>query len=235
MKKAKSILCCALALVFIAIIAYSGYRIAEIQANYKKEADMHHAAMVYKPEPTPDHVNQSIIDLQAEHPDVAGWITIPNTGIDYPFVWYQDNDYYLRRNLNGDYALAGTVFMDFRCQKDFTSQNTILYGHHMKNGSMFGTLKAFGDKDFFDENRRGTIYLPRETLTLTFFAYMLVNSSTEKEIYNAALSDGYFDYVKKNARHYRDLGLTESDRMVTLSTCAYEFDNARMVLLGKVL
>jgi len=235
MKKTKIILCCALASCFIAIIAYSGYRIAEIRDDYKKEAEMRRAAMVYKPEPTPDDVNQGVIDLQAEHPDVVGWVTIPNTGIDYPFVRSKDNDYYLRRDLNGDYALAGTVFMDYRCQKDFTSQNTILYGHHMKNGSMFGTLKSFGGKDFFDNNEYGSIYLPRKSLTLAFFAYIVVNSSTEKEIYNAELSDEYFDYVKKNARHYRDIGLTDSDRIVTLSSCAYEFDNARMVLLGKVL
>jgi len=64
---------------------------------------------------------------------------------------------------------------------------------------------------------------------------MVINPGIEKEIYNASLSDTYFDYVKQNARHFRDVELTESGRIVTLSTCAYEFDNARMVLLGKVM
>jgi len=235
MNKAKTALCCALVLIFLAVIAYSGYRIAGIQADYRQEAAMRREVIAYRPEPMPDTVNQSVIDLQAEYPDVAGWVSVPNTGIDYPFVWYRDNDYYLRRDLNGDHAMAGTIFMDFRCNKDFTSRNTVLYGHHMKNGSMFGTLKAFGDESFFNENGHGTIYLPQETLTLTFFAYMVINPGIEKEIYNASLSDTYFDYVKQNARHYRDVELTESDRIVTLSTCAYEFDNARMVLLGKVM
>jgi sortase B len=104
----------------------------------------------------------------------------------------------------------------------------------MKNGSMFGTLKSFADKDFFETNRYGTIYLPDATLTLEFFAYMVVKS-TDTEIYSISPSESYFDYIRQNARQYRDIGLTDSDRIVTLSTCAYEFDNARMVLLAKAI
>jgi len=179
-------------------------------------------------------INQNVVDLQAQYPDAVGWLAVPNTKIDYPFVQGGDNDYYLHRDINGDYALAGTIFIDYRCVGDFTSQNIILYGHHMKNGSMFGTLKAFAQKSFFDKNTHGVIYLPYCTLTLEFFAYMVINPDTEKELYKVILSDTYFDYVKRNARHYRDIGLAQGDRIVTLSTCAYEFDNARMMLLAKV-
>jgi len=106
--------------------------------------------------------------------------------------------------------------MDYRCNKDFTSPKTIIYGHHMKNESMFGTLKLFNGKSFFDENKYGFVYLSRDTLTLEFFAYMVVNPN-DQEIYSAGLSGTYFDYVKQNARNYRDVGLTEADRIVTLS------------------
>jgi len=180
-------------------------------------------------------VNQSMADLQEKYPDAAGWLTIPNTNIDYPFAWYKDNEYYLRRDLNGNYALAGTIFMDYRCKKDFTSQNTIIYGHHMKNRSMFNNLILFNDEKFFNENKTGTIYLPHATLTMEFFAYMVVNPATEYEIYNSELSDDYLEYVKQNARYYRDVEITDSDNIVTLSTCSYEFNNARMVLLSKII
>jgi len=219
----------------MAIIGFSGYQIWKINADYNDEKRMHDIVMEYKPEdsePDMEIINQSVIDLQSKYPDVVGWLTVPNTKIDYPFVWYENNDYYLRRDLNGDYALAGTVFIDYRCEKGFTSKNTIIYGHHMRNNSMFGTIKLFNDKDFFDKNRTGTIHLPYATLTLEFFAYMVVNPATEKEIYHVSLNDTYFDYVKDNARHYRDVGLTTSDKIVTLSTCAYEFKDARMVLIG---
>ena len=193
---------------------------------------MHGAVMEYKPEPEVT-VNQSVIDLQAKYPGVVGWLTVPGTNIDYPFVWHGDNDYYLRRDLDGNGAQAGTLFMDCRCDKDFMSRNTIIYGHHMKNGSMFGTLKRFADKDFFDANTRGTIFLPYETLTLEFFAYLVVKH-TDEVIYGVEPGEGCFDYVKQNAKHYREIQLTGMDKIVTLSTCSYEFTNARMVLLAKI-
>ena len=222
-----------LALCFAALLAYSGWRVWSISEDYRNEARMHGAVLEFKPRPE-QTINQSVIDLQAKYPDVAGWLTVPGTKIDYPFVWYEDNDYYLRRDLNGGYALAGTLFMDFRCEKDFSSPNTIIYGHHMKNGSMFGTIKSFADKAFFDENARGTIFLPGETVTLEFFAY-IVTRHTDSEIYSVNPTEAYLDHVKKNARQYRDIGITESDRLVTLSTCAYEFNNARMVLLARAV
>jgi len=243
MKKLKTIICVILALCFVVVIAYSGYQIYMIQADYRQESETHDMVMGFKPEDFEGaeqqsgegkNVNQSIIDLQKKHPDAIGWLTMNNTKIDYPIVKYTDNDYYLRRDINGKSAAAGSVFMDYRCDKELTSQNTIIYGHHMKNGSMFGTLKSFNDKAFFDSNRYGTVYLPRDRLELEFFAYMVINPSTEKEIYNLEISGTYLDYVKNNAKNYRDIGLSENDRVVTLSTCAYEFADARMVLLAKV-
>ena len=177
--------------------------------------------------------NQSILELQAQYPDSVGWLTILNTKIDYPFVQYEDNDYYLYRDISGTYAAAGTIFMDYRCTNDFTSQNTILYGHHMKNKSVFGSLDAFNDSRFFDENRTGVIYLANETLSLEFFASMVVEPS-DYRIYGLMVDDDYFSHIKQNARCYREIGLTASDRIVTLSTCSYEFHDARMVLLARV-
>jgi sortase B len=231
-----------LSLFFIAVIAFSDYQLWKINEDYAEESKIHDMVLEYKPDDTHDPeqdpevevVNQSVIDLQGKYPDAVGWLTVPNTKIDYPFVWYKDNDYYLRRDINGKYALAGTLFMDYRCEKDFSSQNTIIYGHHMKNGSMFGTLKNFNDKAFFDANKYGTIYLPHANLTLEFFAYMVVQP-TDREIYATELSETYFDYVKQKARHYRDVELSDNDRIVTLSTCSYEFNDARMVLLAKIV
>ena len=220
-----------MALALTALMVYSGYRLWLIQADYKEEAAMHDAVIAYKPQDN-EVVNQSVIGLQAKYPDAVGWLTVPGTKIDYPIVQAVDNDTYLRRDLNGEYALAGTLFMDCRCDI-LTSPNAIIYGHHMKNGSMFGTIKAFADKTFFDSNTHGTVYLPHETLTLEFFAYLVVKSTDEK-IYSADIGEGYFEYVRQNARQYRDIGLTGEDRLITLSTCSYEFNDARMVLLARV-
>lgn len=235
----KKVILTVLALVFIAVIAFSGYKLWKINADYAEELKLHNLLLEYKPnekaanDSAEETVNQDVIDLQIKYPDVVGWLSITNTKIDYPFIWYKDNDYYLRRDINGKYALAGTIFMDYRCEKDFSSQNTIIYGHHMKNGSMFGMLNNFNDQIFFDENRSGYVYLPNKKLALEIFAYMVVKP-TNQEIYTPVLSENYFDYVRQNARYYRELALTEEDRLVTLSTCAYEFNNARMVLLCRI-
>jgi len=104
----------------------------------------------------------------------------------------------------------------------------------MKNSNMFGALKAFADREFFDVTKHGFIYLPNETLTLEFFAYLVIGPTAKSEIYNPSPSGNYAEFIKQNARHYRDIALKDSDRVVTLSTCAYEFDGARMVLLARV-
>jgi len=247
----KKTICIILAICFTAIIAYSGRRAWLINENYKQEATIHAAVLKYKPAtalaqtqgmppsgtPNPDQpeeiINPSIVELRAAHPGAIGWLTVPNTRIDYPFAQAQDNKYYLNRDVSGNFASTGTLFIDARCTDDFTSTHTIIYGHHTKNGSMFGSLKSFSDKPFFDENQYGYIYLPYANLTLEVFAYLVVNKN-DQEIYNPDLSDVYFDYVKQKARHYRELGLTDTDRIVTLSSCSYEFSNARMVLLARI-
>ena len=231
----------ALTFVLLCVAGVSGYNLWRIYAETAKEAKIHSALLEYKPgqtgvtEPQVEEiVNQNIIDLKEQYPDVVGWLTIPNTNVDYPFAWYSDNDYYLRRTLDLKRAEAGTVFMDYRCDKDFKSRNTIIYGHNMKSGRMFATLKSFNNKEFFEANLTGTIYLKNETITLEFFAYMVFNPYKETELYTPDPSESYVEYVRQNARNYRELNITKQDKIVTLSACSYEFKEARMVLLAKI-
>ena len=192
------------------------------------------ATAVLPDAPVPDVVNQNIFDLQNEiNRDVAGWLTIPGTQIDYPFVKGIDNAYYINRDLHGNDALAGTIFMDERNAADFSDFNNILYGHNMRNGTMFGELPLYADEWYFNNNQTGTLYLPYGTYTLEIFAYMVVRSD-DGVIYDPAVtSEAFFDYVRDNARNYREPAANEI--IVTLSACAYEFDGARAVVIAGVL
>ena len=243
--KKKRLIKILLSVLLLGIMLFSAYQLYQIYRDYAAEKAIHDMVLEYKPQDTvPSEteteepvINQSVIDLQAVNADVVGWLTIPNTNIDYPFVWYSDNDFYLRRDLEKKYAQAGTLFMDYRCNRDFSSQNTIVYGHQMKNNSMFGSIKNFNNKEFFDNNRTGTIFLANQTLELEIFAFLVVKAA-DKEIYKTDFSKtgnaGFMEYIAENARYFRETPLGETDRFVTLSTCSYEFNNARMVLICRI-
>jgi sortase B len=250
------------AAILIAVIVVGGLNLWAIQADYAAESKAHDNAMRFKPdlsdtnknesrEPQPLRVqtpqtsrtpkstlNQSILELQCEYEGALGWLTVDGTGIDYPFAQADDNTFYLHKNLNGNDMKAGTIFMDCRNEKDFSDFNTVLYGHNMKNGSMFGTLRMFGEREFFETNGAGSIVLADHLYMLEAFAYMVIRSDDEI-IYGArrpTVEDALqvLAYIQRSARHYRSIGITPHDRLVTLSTCAHEFDEARMVLICRL-
>ena len=244
------------ALALVVVIGYSGTQLWGIHQNNAQEAEMHNRLLRYRPvrqmavsaEDSDDatvntesgpHVNQSIADLQAIYPDAIGWLTVPNTQIDYPFVQGVDNDTYLHLDLDQRWAAAGTIFLDYRNGRDFTDFNTILYGHHMRNGSMFGTLQQFSEQAFFDANPVGTLFLVDKTYEIEFIAFAVI-APNDSVIYAPAITEdadrvAFLDHVRRIARHYRDINATADERIVTLSTCNYEFNDARMVLIGRLV
>lgn len=245
-KRKSNALLVILVVLLLLVIAVCGYRLWSGRRDYRMEKRVHEKLVKkYRPErkaedvpfsPTAqnedeDSSNPTIIQLCADYPDAVGWLTIPGTDIDHPFVYSKDNRDYLHKNIDGTYLYAGTVFMDCHCSRDFSSQNTTLYGHNMNNGSMFHTLGNFKTQEFFDKHTEAYIYLPDRTLTLDIFAAVITDASEENMLYNRDLSDGYLDYVQQNAMFFRDPSLTEQTQLVTLSTCTYEFDGARMVLI----
>ena len=181
----------------------------------------------------PPPYNQSIADLETEvNEDALGWLSIPNTHIDYPVVIGGDNDYYLRRDIHKNEAYAGSIFMDYRCDRGFAGANTIIYGHNMKNRSMFGDLREFADEWFFENNPAGTLYLKDATYTLNFFAYMIVDAGDSVVFDPSAGRDKLYEYAEKNAVNFSPPD--PDGKIVTLSTCSYEFTDARMVLLANI-
>ena len=207
----KKIILSGLALGFAALLIYSGRQAWRACGDYRAEAQVHGSVMEYKPQDD-EAVNWAVIGLREKYPDAVGWLTVPGTNIDYPFVWYEDNDYYLRRDLNGEPAKPGTIFMDYRCAGD-GSGYSIIYGHNMKSGAMFGTLGRFEDKAFFDAHPEGYILFEDGWHTIQFTDFLIVRED-DSTVYS----------VPEGA-----------DRTVALSTCSYAFQGARMVLLGKII
>lgn len=105
-----------------------------------------------KEEPKNRYLEIDFAGLKAVNPDVIAWIQIPALDISYPVVQGKDNAYYLHHLFSGESNINGSIFVDCHNQPDFTDQNTIVYGHNMKNGSMFGTLDKYQDKELFEQH-----------------------------------------------------------------------------------
>jgi len=232
----------------LALFIFSVYKLLNVYMNYKAGNDFYKNISHYKPvnfeEPdttsneTKQQASQGFAELKQINSDIIGWLTLDDIPIDYPFAQSADNDYYLRRDLYGEYLYAGTIFMDYRCAPDMSDFWNILYGHHLKNSSMFGSLKKFGDKSYFDEHKTGTLILENQTLKLEIFSYIETNSS---DSYIYGLNDGsknekqaILDYVRQKSEFYRDIDAGIEDDYLILSTCGYDFDQQRIVLISKI-
>ena len=165
--------------------------------------------------------------------DLVGWVSVPDTVIDYPVVQAKDNNYYLRRDIHGNSARAGTIFMDYRSDARARGRHTILYGHHMRNGSMFKDLEKYKNEGFFQENG----YIRFDTLFAEIewevFAVYITDTNFPYTQVTFASDEDYMDFLKriKNKSMYqKDIELTEEDQILTLSTCTYEYDDARFVV-----
>ncbi|NLU35414.1 MAG: class B sortase [Clostridiales bacterium] len=167
------------------------------------------------------------------NPDVVGWVRVPNTVIDYPVVQAQDNDYYLRRDIYGNYASAGAIFMDYRSDAQGRGRHIILYGHHMKNGTMFKELDKYKKKEFFDENnfvRFDSLFSEMKWevfsvyVTETDFPYIQTDINSDEEYI------AFLRMIKNRSMHQKDIELMQEDQILTLSTCSYEYDDARLVV-----
>ena len=151
--------------------------------------------------------------------------------INYPVVQAKNNDYYLYRLTNGEYNTCGSIFMDFRNDYNLTDKNTIIYGHSMKNGTMFAPLLNYRKHDFYD-NHRIIYYCTKEKMyRVELFAGLTVDD--DSEIYNLVnLDENKISNLKNKSDFKSNVIVSNEDKIITLSTCAYEYQNARYVVMG---
>mgnify|MGYP004479829371 FL=1 len=174
--------------------------------------------------------------LLSVNSDIVGWLRIRALDISYPVVQGEDNDYYLHRTFEKTDNFAGCLFVNSYNMGDFTDQNTIIYGHNMKNGSMFGKLKNFSDPEVFKKSRYFWIFTPDFIYQYRIFSASVVDktgltyqiSFTDDE-FDQFISRAYSNSVVDN----QGVTVTKEDRIVTLSTCTGD-DSTRFVVMGKL-
>ncbi len=176
--------------------------------------------------------------------DVVGWITIPNTQIDYPVVQAADNYFYLRHNINKEYNYSGCPFLDFRnsVKPGSGTRNFIIYGHHRRNGTMFAKLTNYNDIEFYKENpviRFDTIYERSEWVV--FSNFRATTSWATGTPFNYIQTDfkddadylKLIDEIKKRSLITTPVDIAADDQILLLSTCSYEKSNWRMVIAAR--
>lgn len=179
--------------------------------------------------------------LYKQNNDFVGWITIDGTAINYPVMQSIDSpDYYLKHNFEKSYSDYGVPYVDEACAVGL-SANTVVYGHHMKNGTMFSSLVNYADKAYFDEHpviRFDTIYGLGEYQVIAAFSF---DTNNETFRYNE-FADGneaqFNEYIAEcMARRAYDTGFTAEygDKLLTLSTCEYTHTNGRFVVVANLI
>lgn len=188
-------------------------------------------------------VNAGLLALHGENPDCIAWIQIEGTAVDYPVMYRpQEKNYYLHRDFYGNYAASGTLYLSEICDPE-TSDNQIIYGHHMNSGTMFAALDQYKSREFYEEHpiiTYRTLHGDEEYEIIAAFA-LPVGTGTDFSYY--AFSDAesaaeYGAYVSEcKERSYYDTGKTAEygERLLTLSTCEYSHKNGRMVVVAKLL
>lgn len=225
-----------ISIILLVVMIISGYKIATTLLDYKKASDTYSEIQDnYSPD-SEEGLMES--DLKNINPDYRFWIYVENTNINYPVVSYGNNDYYLYRDFLGQDSKSGTLFMDYRNNFE-EDESTVVYGHNMKNKTMLNNLELFKKKDFW--NKDSLIHIYRGNYEYVYrpfsifvaepsFDYVKVKFEGENDFYS------YIETVKANSTFWnKDASPKFGDKIITLSTCSYEFDDARTVLEAKLV
>lgn len=180
--------------------------------------------------------------LQKENPDIYAWITIPGTVIDYPVVQHpEDDSFYLKRTVEKEEGIAGSIYTERANKKDFSDFNTVLYGHNMKDGTMFSGLHQYEDDTYWEDHKYVTIYTPDAIRHYRIFAAYLYDDRHLLQSYDFSRKDVCRTYLDEiwNLRSLdavtdQTVKVDEDDRILTLSTC-HGMGNAYRYLVHAVL
>ena len=218
---------------FLGLYFYQGHKtkteIEEIKEQIPEEVDY----TKYR-----DGIFDAYYDLYTQNEDFSGWIKVPGTAIDYPVMQAGDNEFYLHRDFNKAYRYSGIPFADYQCDLYTPGANIIIYAHNMKDGSMFATLSKYKDKTFYEQNKIisfNTLYDTGEYEVIGAFRTTpkRFNYHEFTDDQSRADFDTFISGVKRLSLYDTGVSAEYGDKLLTLSTCAYNSDDERFVVVAK--
>ena len=239
-----------LVILLLATVAYSGLKILEYYLESYATAKLHGNLKAMYDTAQDDwdkdnDINQSGANMEPEdlfqpllaiNEDIVGWLRIEGTRIDHPVVQASDNSYYLDRNVKREKSKRGAIFMDYRNRGDGEDLNTVIYGHSFKDGSMFGELSNYKKKAYFQEHPHVELDLLDEKTRWQIFSVYIYSPAEGSFMLSFTDSKDYSRYLAesgKRSMYPTGVEVSTSDTILTLMTCSYEFNNARLVIQAK--
>lgn len=172
--------------------------------------------------------------LEKVNADSAAWLYCPDTVIDYPVMRADDYSRYLHHLPNGTKNANGSLFLDYNCPADFSGRLSIIYGHHMRSGKMFGSLVKYKKQEYFEQHPYMYLYTRQGNYRIDLKYGCVISAGEWRErafMFDVNL-DALLSYAAAKTTFGSDTDYTEGDRFVVLSTCSYEFDDARYIVIG---
>ncbi len=237
-----------LILILLIVVAVSGYNLFKIFSEYQagtseydRTADQYVETMDASAETSSEDEDSAIVcpisvdfdSLLSENSDVIGWIYSENTQINYPVLQGKDNDQYLHTMINGQYNSSGSIFMDYADDASLNGFKAVLYGHHMKNGSMFASLRQYRTQEFYDEHTTMWYLTPTQTYRLDVIAGYIGEDSSiiYAPFYDQETLDQYLEFALSRTTFTANQIPENIDKILVLSTCSYETEDARYVVV----
>jgi len=187
-----------------------------------------------QPEPDCAPIRVDFEVLHRESEDIVAWLYAPDTPIDYPVAQSGDNEYYLRRLLDGTWNVGGTIFQDYRCPADYSGWSTMIYGHYMRDGSMFGSLHRYKEQDYYAAHPVLYLLTPERDFEVRLFAGF--TCADDAIVYSFPQTREEREDVIRFCRERSDfdasMPVEPEAQILILSTCSYAYDDARYVVAG---
>ena len=179
----------------------------------------------------------ALSELQAQNSDTVGWIEIPGTGISYPLMQTGDDSYYLNHTFSKKINSAGSIFVETLNSADFTDLHTIIYGHNMKNGSMFAGLKNYESPSYLVAHP--TVYIDLADGTHAYQIFSVYESPSESDSYTIGFApdeqyETFLQTLKSRSSYDTGVTVTKDDYIITLSTCTKSGEHRYLVHAKKV-
>ena len=183
------------------------------------------------PEETLRELISAAQTLTDAYPDAIGWLILPGTNIQYPLMQGEDNAFYLHHAYDGSKLNAGSVFLDYRCEKHLLNGINVVYGHNMKNGTMLAGLAKFEDAEYFNAHRYGWLATPDCVYRLDFCS--LAHADCNDAIYDGSQTiTSWMIRLRGLSGIYEPISYSEDDKFISLSTCTNATGNDRTILTG---